>query len=164
MENDSCRAPSFFEGHPKYLKHPMGESKPNKSLPTKMIPKQFERGYPNYPPWKLTVCQPKHVDLFGGASWQKETVLHPSDLKLVIEITIFQLDVHPWKLTWQWKKQPWMKMYFPLKMVIFPCHLSFHRGYTCELIRGYTSLSGRYPLWDYECAVIPKKTPNPRKR
>ena len=41
----------------------------------------------------------------------------------------------PWKLTWQWKKQPFQEM------LIFHCHVSFPEGNTC--FQTYSS----YPTW-----------------
>ena len=41
------------------------------------------------------------------------------------------LGVHSLKLTWQWKKHHWIKMYLLLKNVILQCHVSF-QGYTLK--------------------------------
>ena len=53
--------------------------------------------------------------------------------------------LHPGKLIWQWKTNH-LKMYFPLKMMIFQCHVSFRRGYTYSTLHG--SPKKRFRRWN----------------
>ena len=79
--------------------------------------------------------------LAGGGFWYKtlgEDGWHQSGVSLAdISFLNSEFSVTPRKLTWQWNHNH-LKMYLPLKIVIFRCHVSFFGGKHLNLKRPRT--------------------------